>query len=170
MFRIVRAAATAALLAALVMPGAAAAAPTTGDFVSGSGYRLDAEGIRGVQYKVDARISGAGPTGSFTFRHLFIDLTFTGRVTCLMVSGNRASIGAVITRISSDQTDFGVGDVFTVFLADNGDPYRNQPGPDVVGFTDIYLAEDPAYPGCTDPSANEIWTGFEGNINVKDAP
>jgi len=157
-----------AAIAALAAP--VAAAPTTGDFVSGSGYRISPEGVVNAQFKVDARNAGSGATGSYSFKRTDSALSFIADVTCLQVSGNRTVIGGAVRRISAGDWGFGVGDLFLVSLVDNGDPYRHQPGPDLVSVTDVYLADDVAYPGCGDLFVQDVSRLVSGNVTVKDAP
>ncbi|MEX2136305.1 MAG: hypothetical protein WEB29_04990 [Chloroflexota bacterium] len=110
---------------------------SNGDFVSGSGYRLSADGNeRRVQFNAYAQADTNGAWGSYWYRNLAINLTFSGQVKCLDVSGNQTAIGGVITRLTADPSPgFGVGDKFLVFLIDNSD--QNPANPDVVSGTYI---------------------------------
>lgn len=165
--------ATAFAFAVLVAP--VSAAPTsTGDFVSGSGYRLS-QNI--VHFRVDAQsTSDGGASGSYLYRNLGVDLTFTGRVTCLDVAGNQAAVGGVITKLIANETSIEVGDAFLVFFIDNGNPYRGQDGPDVVSQTYVFPGSelDVEVPGdfpdtCPDAAATAHDAfGVRGNFVVKD--
>jgi hypothetical protein len=153
-------------VAALAVPAAALAAPTTGDFISGSGYRLSGDGEKLVQFRVDARLGGAGAMGTYTFKGAS-GLTFTGSVTCLEVSGTHASVGGYVTKADPEE-DIPVGSAFDVLFADNGSPYRHQAGPDMVSLTEVLAPED--FAGCPDPWGDAEWRTVSGNVTVKDAP
>lgn len=154
-------------IAVLAVPAATLAAPTSGDFISGGGYRIGLDGLKHVQFRIDARMSGAGPTGSYTFKN-DTGLTFTGSVTCLAVSGERGSVGGYVTKVSDPGGVIEVGYAFDLIVADLGTPYRHQAGPDLVSLTDILPAEE--WGGCLDPWTDVEWRTVSGNVTIKDAP
>jgi hypothetical protein len=102
---------------------------------------------------------GENPTGTFFWESLPIH--FEGQVTCLQVTGNRASVGGTITA-SPNPSAIGRGLVFTV--VDNG------PGtPDLMsnGGGQTLPAAPPANtPNCGDPS--QPTTSVTGDIVVED--
>lgn len=170
--RFLRSVVVAAITLVLLAAPASAAPASTGDFVWGSGYRLLEDGSRRVEYRVGAAALGSHAFGYFSYRHLVVDLRFSGPVTCFDIDGNEAAIGGVITRATG--TDPGVGGLlgagFLVFLIDNGSE------PDVVSETYILPADagNVVVPGDfprTCPDADETahnTYGFEGNIVVRD--
>lgn len=175
--RTLRSVLAAATTLVLLAAPASAAPASTGDFVWGSGYRLFPEdGSRRVEYRVGAAALGSHAFGYFSYRHLVVDLRFSGPVTCFDIDGNEAAIGGVITRATG--TDPGVGGLlgagFLVFLIDNGSE------PDIVSQTYILPADADADAGnvvvpgdfprtCpdADETAHDAY-GFEGNIVVRD--
>lgn len=168
--------AAAVSLVALVAPVSAAPA-STGDFVSGSGYRLTPEGERRVHFRVGVKASpDGGVSGAYSYRNLAVDLTFSGPITCLDVQGNQAAIGGLITKLTTSVPDIHLGDSFLVFLIDLGDPYRGQVGPDVVSQTYIFpISEnDVIVPGdfpttCPDAAATAHDAfNVQGNFVIKD--
>jgi hypothetical protein len=128
--------AASAVIALLTAPAVGAPA-SNGDFASGSGYRLSAEATeRRVQFNILAQADTNGAFGSYWYNNVVVDLTFSGQVKCLDVSGNEAAIGGVITRSSGGVSP---GDKFLVFAIDNSD---QDPGnPDVVSQTYILPAD-----------------------------
>jgi hypothetical protein len=62
--------------------------------------------------------SGADPTGSFRIRYPTFELR--GRVVCLTVLGNRASVGGIIEQ--SDEAQYPPGHAVQLAFTDNGDP------------------------------------------------
>jgi hypothetical protein len=118
-----------AVITLLITPASAAPA-SNGDFVSGSGYRLSADGTeRRAEFNAYAQADTNGAWGSYWFRQLAASFNFSGQVKCLDVAGNQAAIGGVITRSSGVVS---AGDKFLVFVVDNGEDPAN---PDIVSQT-----------------------------------
>jgi hypothetical protein len=139
--RILRVLIAASAVIALLSAPVSGAPASNGDFVSGSGYRLSADATeRRVQFNAYAQADTNGAWGSYWYRNLAFNLTYSGQVKCLDVSGNQAAIGGVITRLTADPSvGFGAGDKFLVFLIDNSD---QDPGnPDIVSQTYILPAD-----------------------------
>jgi hypothetical protein len=97
---------------------------TEPDSVRGRGSRpLAGPGVRPpVEVDVDAISgpSGHDPTGTFWTRYPAAGPEFRGRVVCLTVSGNRASVGGVIEQSSDPANPPGTPILFA--FIDNGDP------------------------------------------------
>lgn len=93
-----------------------------------------------------------------------VKTTFTGRVTCLTVTGNRAWIGGTITG-SSDPTQIGLGAWWQV--ADNGSG-RHPVVPDRTTFAGVgTLAQTQAY--CdTAPDPHFIFDVQLGGVNISE--
>lgn len=119
--RIPRVLISASAVLALLSAPASGAPASNGDFVSGSGYRMTADGTeRRVQFNAYAQADTNGQWGTFWYHNLAVNLTFSGQVKCLDVSGNQAAIGGVITRTTAPAI-VAAGDKFLVFFIDNGD-------------------------------------------------
>ena len=130
--RILRVLIAAGAIAAVVSGPVSGAPASNGDFLSGGGYRLSADGTeRRVQFNAYAQADTNGAWGSYWFRQLVANFNFSGQVKCLDRSGNQAAIGGVITRSSGIVS---VGDKFLVFVIDNGEDSGK---PDVVSQTYI---------------------------------
>ena len=105
---------------------------------------------------------GENPTGTFFWESL--PFSSEGQVTCLQVTGNRASVGGTITA-SSFPSDIGRGLAFTV--VDN-----TPPAPDLIdwtGYPAILLPAGPPAntPACGDP--REPTDEVTGDIVVQDS-
>ena len=119
--RVIRILIAASAVIALLSAPVSGAPASNGDFVSGSGYRMTADGTeRRVQFNAYAQADTNGAWGTFWYHNLAVNLTFSGQVKCLDVSGNQAAIGGVVTRTTASGT-VAAGDKFLVFLIDNGD-------------------------------------------------
>jgi hypothetical protein len=165
-----------AIAAVAVLATPVAAAPTTGDLVSGAGWRLNSAGEKRVQFRVDAQLAGAGAGGSYSYRNPFIGLSFSGTVDCLDVRGTLAAVGGTVTKLNDPNLGVAIGDSFLIFVIDRGNPYRNGVGPDIVSQTYILPADAgniivpvdfPA--SCPDPETTEH-DAFDvsGDVTVKD--
>ena len=162
-----------AVMALLGAPVSGAPA-SNGDFVSGSGYRMSADGSeRRVQFNAYAQADTNGAWGNYWYHALAFDLTFSGQVKCLDVSGNQAAIGGVVTRLTADPSPgFAVGDKFLVLLTDNSD--QNPAIPDVVSGTFILPLDSTAvavprnFPARCPDAATTAHDGFlvEGDIAI----
>ncbi len=167
------------LVALSVLAAPVGAAPTaSGDSVSGSGYRLNVDGEKRVQFTVSAKSTpSGGASGSYSYNHLVIPLTFSGPVTCLDVDGNQAAVGGLITKVTDPDNWLGEDSYgFLVFFIDDGSPYRGQIGPDTLSQTYIYpvQAGDVDFGGdfpstCPDAAetAHDLFD-MRGNVTVKD--
>jgi hypothetical protein len=86
---------------------------------------------------------------------------FHGTVTCLMVMGNQAELGGIITKTTSPDQE--VGDPFSLYVQDNGEG-ANAPDADMVVFNPT-----PANP-CNDEIDDDGKTALaRGNAQVYDA-
>ena len=96
MRRFLLVAVTSAAIGSLAVPGVSGAQSPAQDSVTGSA--ATGEGRLSVQFTFDARSgpSGEKPTGSVTFDALLVDLGAL-EVSCLTVSGNRASMIALLS-------------------------------------------------------------------------
>ena len=99
-----------------------AARVTEPDSVQGSGVRPTfGDGVRPPVTNVVDAISGpSGTDATGTFRIRYPSFELTGRVVCLTVSGNRASVGGIIEQSNEPQYPLG-GGVLLAFT-DNGEP------------------------------------------------
>ena len=144
--RILRVLIVAGAVLALATPVVGAPA-STGDFVSGSGYRMDpATGTqRRVQFNVYAESGSNSTWGSYWFDQLPVvgTATFSGLVTCMDRVGSKAAVGGFITRPA---TGYRVGDRFLLFISDNSD--QDPTHPDVISQTYIlpYQANEVTVP------------------------
>jgi hypothetical protein len=93
-------------------------------------------------FAIDAHASGAAAYGNVEFAvadgHVRQE-----QVTCLSVSGNKATIGGIITASSSDPSF--VGFFFVWVVQDNGSPLSGTP--DAAAFQVFRPTNDPAWPG-----------------------
>jgi hypothetical protein len=128
------------VLAALAVLPAFAGASAGGpyDSVNGAGWRGSvvnpAAAIR--HFEVSARNGPHGVSGQFSETQEGAALaTFRGDVLCLVVTGNQAIVGGVITS-SPEPTNVGTG--FAIGFIDNGSQT-----PDTVTLTDIGLTPPP---------------------------
>ena len=178
---------TAALAAAVVLTGTALTAtasaqataaghdggnPVTGR-VAGRTYVLLGPSVFGVTvqqdplaYQATKRADGT-VRGRWSYRYFEAgqETTFSGPVSCLTVSGNRAWLGGPITA-SSDPTQVGMGAWWQV--ADNGTG-RHPVTPDQTTFAGIgTLAQTQAY--CDGgPAPHFIFDVQSGGVRVSDA-
>lgn len=114
MRRFLVAAVASAAIGSLAVPGVSGAQSAAMDSVTG--YAATGAGRLSVQFTFDARSGPAGenPTGTVSFDALLVDLGAL-QVSCLSVSGNRASM---IVRIASPSPPAPAGVVISV--EDNG--------------------------------------------------
>lgn len=172
--RTLRLALAAAITLAVLAAPVSAAPASTGDFVWGGGNRLsNDDGSPRVEFRVAAATLGGHAFGYYSYRHLVLDLKFSGPITCFDIAGNQAAVGGVITRLSgTDKGSTELGNGFLVFLIDNG------AGTDVVSQTYILPADADAgnvtvpdnFPRtCPDAedTAHDAYN-VEGNLVVRD--
>ena len=173
----------AALAAAMITASAGVASATTGTAghdnhsdviarIEGDTYVLLGPSVFGVTVQQDPLAYEAAVLADGTVRgHWRYDYweagqetTFSGPVTCLSVSGNRAWVGGPITE-SSDPTQVGMGAWWQV--ADNG-AGRHPVFPDRTTFVGIgTTAQTLAY--CTDkPAPHFIFDVQLGGVQVED--
>jgi hypothetical protein len=169
---------TAGLIATgLLLPGSAIA--NEGDFARGSGSNQFALGTLGeASFALVATSDpfGARPAGYVTSRGdpdgvgPMEQFTARGRVTCLRVEGNRASIKWRFDHATGSAAPFEGGGVQS-FLEDNGRPRAGR-------SVDRALIDPPQPPGsfglnageCDDPSTRATYDRLEsGDVRVHDA-
>lgn len=123
-----------------------------GPFCTPFNYTLRLLGVQG----------GGGPRawGLFERRNNTTGTSLAGRVTCMNVHGNRASIGGFFEQVAT-QPGFGVGDPFVFYVEDNG--ALGSSTPDQVSALAALPEGDPdrplmpaAFPYVC-PSANSIY-------------
>ncbi len=163
---------TAAAGAQAAAPGHHGGSPVTGQ-VTGRTYVLLGPSVFGVTVQQDPLAYQATKRADGTVRgrwsyHYFEagqETTFSGPVTCLTVSGNRAWIGGPVTA-SSDPAQVGMGAWWQV--ADNGTG-RHPVVPDQTTFAGIgTLAQTQAY--CDGaPAPHFIFDVQLGGVRVTDA-
>lgn len=152
-------------LVALVSVGTAVATHTDGggppnDLVAGTGRILD--GPVDVFLHVDAVAGPAGesPTGHVVFEAqppaVPFPVSFHGRITCLFVVGNAATVGLEITQ-SKEGLPVGFGGIFSFF--DSGEP----------GVADRFEGFPVPVPPTVCPPPFAIRTVTSGNFVVHDA-
>lgn len=154
-------AAAAALLAATVATPASAAPPH--DSVTGGGKHLLVltEGI-----SAHSGPGGEDPRGNVTITQEGEGLFGHGKVTCLLVTGNRAVITWVVT--SKTSTSTGEGQLIVTEVVDNGNPGESST-PDLIRNSfEGAIFEDPANPGCFLPVFAPVPVE-QGNYRVRDA-
>jgi hypothetical protein len=87
---------------------------------------------------------GIGPaSGVFERRNSTTGGVFTGRVTCMNVEGNRASVGGILTG-TPGQPGIGDGDPFLIYVEDNG-PLGSST-PDQISALVVLPPADPDWP------------------------
>jgi hypothetical protein len=156
--------------------GAGVAAPAeyqyTGppnDLVTGSGAVIDATtGLRD-QWRVSAHSGplGEGPDGSVTYiSPFFVGRVAKGRVTCMIVTGNRAQVGGVFDELVADDnlTDF---HWFELVIDDNGEPGSGAPDA-ITPFVFRLATHPPDFDPCS-VFLPPLFPLDSGNFTVKDA-
>lgn len=117
-------------------------------------------GLLGFDFDASSGPLGQNPTGTFIWERL--PLSVEGQVTCLQVTGNRASVGGTITSSPSIPQFVGRGLAFTVV--------DNTVGPDLISLPGgIHLL--PAGPPANTPNCGDVLqpTGsVTGDIVVED--
>lgn len=147
--------------AVLAFPGLAGAKQKKAqDKVKGGGSvefgKLNFKGVRSDPL-------GDDPTGRVKFKETgFVNVSVEGRVTCLNVAGNRATVGGEITK-SSDPTLVGRG--FVSLAEDNGSPKGGTP--DRADYNVLPEGEPPPLT-CTEPEEPPFELE-QGNLTVSDA-
>ena len=153
--------AAAGLLAVAVATPASAAPPQ--DAVTGGGKHLGGTLTEGVS----AHGTGTDARGNVTITAQGEGLFGHGKVTCLLVTGNRA----IITWVSSSTREGGTteGQIVVTEIVDNGNPNDGAP-PDLIrnSFAGA-IFEDPDNPGCFLPVLPPVPVE-QGNYRVHDAP
>lgn len=109
--------------------------------------------------------NGNNVHGAVNFHGLNAALpTFNGKVTCLQVVGNLATIGGAA---AIDLGPFGQFNGFAFQVLDNGEPVEGQP---VDLLSPLFvLPEPPSEANCVPPGAAPEFPMTEGNIVVHDA-
>ena len=116
------------------MAGSSVAA--SGHQVVGAAWRLNPDGVPGVQFRVAAQVGTTTSIGLYQFANTG-GFSFTGNVVCGAVAGGTAVIGGVITK-AFDPAFVGLN--FLVFFVDAGAPVFGSIGPDSVSLTEIDVA------------------------------
>ena len=164
----------AAILLSGLAPAAAAAAPTASNpttaGVEGHTYVLLGPSVFGVTVQQDplaysaVKLADGTVHGhwSYDYYEAGVETTFSGRISCLTVRGNRAWVGGPITQ-SSDPSQIGSGGWWQI--ADNGTG-RHPVIPDRTTFVGIgTLAQTQAY--CdTAPEPRFIFDVQQGGVRV----
>ena len=176
MSRAAKSIATSALAASLCLPAAAVATHngTTGgprDFAVGGGTASQPGFEAGIGFAAHSGPAGERPTGHVRARGVFglSPFAFEGEVTCLLVTGNRASFKYRFKH-SDTEPDLLDGGGIEVFVEDNGEPSGDTP--DESGFVgpfdeETFEATDPSR--CDPPGATPFQVD-SGNFVVHDAP
>ena len=167
----------AAIMTASLAPASAMTAPRGSGAsgaarVDGRTYVLLGPSVFGVTVQQDplayeaTRSAGGAVRGQWEYDYwqAGVETTFSGPVTCMSVSGNRAWLGGPITR-SSDPTQVGMGAWWQV--ADNG-AGRHPVVPDQTTFVGIgTMAQTLAY--CAgEPAPMHIFDVQLGGLDVDD--
>jgi hypothetical protein len=155
----------------LLLPMTAAAAVPQ-DTASGSGVRAascDGCAEPAFSFNITSGASGGPATGTFS-----VDMpdvaSFTGTVTCLVVTGHTAVFAGVITSGTGIEAEPGL--FFVTTIQDNGRPVKGV-SPDQMGLVGwgIDIAASPEA-ACADPASSigTDWYGLlSGNVVVRDA-
>jgi hypothetical protein len=95
---------------------------TEPDSVKGIGVRPTAGGgpRPPVTNEIDAISGPTGEDAAGTFRVKYPTFELSGRVVCLTVNGNRASVGGIVEQ--SNESQYPVGHAIQLAFTDNGDP------------------------------------------------
>jgi hypothetical protein len=115
-------------------------------------------------FEADSGPLGQKPRGKFRFESL--PLRADGKVTCLQVTGNRASVGG---RITAGNPPSSVGRGFAFTVVDNPRPAADMMSgwPIFVAVNALPMPPSPTTPNCGDPlQPTQVVTG---NIVVKDS-
>lgn len=149
----------ATLLIALLAAVGTASADKPGD-------KVTAGGITGADSRMGGEAqsgpSGEDAKGQFNLRNDRGIGDIKGKVTCLKVYGNRATVEIQINKAADPSL---VGMYREMFLEDNGNPGDNQ------GQPDDFIYGNPPQPtssNCNDPFNKNVPL-FHGNIQVYDA-
>jgi hypothetical protein len=135
------------------------------DSVTGSGWRGDvAQPTTPItHFALSAHDGPQGVSGSFTSNSPNALLDFKGDITCLLVGGDHALVGGVVTK-GGDTGQVGTG--FAVGFVDNPSPT-----PDSVTFADVLIG--PSVDCVAEAGflfALPTFTVLRGNVEVRDAP
>jgi hypothetical protein len=160
MKRIALAVATASLFAGGINAGAAAAA--TYDSVEGAIWRTKLNSGPDRHFVVSAHAGPNGAKGHYqaTYGQGKTSTGYTGRVTCVQVFGNRATVGIYVTK--STFSEIPAGTYENIYVVDNGNP--------ASGGLEDAISPGPAQAGpvsCTQPLVFELDTQLRGNVLVK---
>jgi hypothetical protein len=109
--------------------------------------------------------NGSNINGAVSFQGLNAGIpSFTGKVTCLVVVGNLATVGGAA---DIDFAPFGQFKGFAFQVLDNGQPVGGQP---VDLLSPVYLLpESPTEDSCVFPGLAPEFPMTEGNVVVRDA-
>ncbi len=141
--------------------------PDKRDFVRGTGQIAPTGNLLDFQLHVNAWSDPAGlaAQGHFTEHSKFpagrdeLDFDFSGEVTCLRVTGNRAVVGGRVEKSKTGRPREGTG--VLIWIRDAGE--GNEPND---AFTRFPVATPPA----TCPTFFIEFPGSQGNFVVHDAP
>jgi hypothetical protein len=111
----------------LTLTGSGQAISAKQDFVTGTAQHLGADPpFPAIQVRINARskADGTHPRGRLAVEGPMPDVqTYRGRVTCLNVVGNRATVGIEVTK-STDAAMVGKGELWSVVDGGNNGPDR----------------------------------------------
>ncbi len=151
-------------------PAAAAQTPTQDTAVGDGHVTIPVPGsqipfhVFGFNFNAASGPEGENPTGeviNLTTGERVGAMTFTGNVTCLAVSGNRAAIGAV-------GTYFGFPAAVLLTVVDGGPPNSGADTANVAIRVDSQTPPPP--PDCSTASFSNQLVVTTGDVVVRDAP
>jgi hypothetical protein len=137
-------------------------APSTSRYIASGGGTVDVTAGRST-YAFHANVDASGvATGQFEIHFSSVPWTIHGEVTCLVVEGNEARFGGVVTRSNASGPAYQPGQEIIWFAADGGE--GPDASPDQVSSFFNHPAAD-----CTAPTWNvKDWTN--GNVQIQALP
>jgi hypothetical protein len=152
-----------AIAALLLTLGSGVAFSQVVDSATGSGHFQVSGDLRTFTFNANTDSSGA-TTGQTQGKNRNAGVKWHGKLTCLHVVGNVATMSGVLTDVTSGLGDpFLVGNFIQFQVIDMGEG-KNAP-PDLISLTLFFPAGTPD-PGCTVPQITATIPILDGNVQV----
>jgi hypothetical protein len=130
---------------------------------TGSGHFRVSGDLRTFTFNANTDSSGV-TTGQTQGKNRNLDIKWHGRITCLNVVGNVATMSGVVTDITPGLGDpFLVGNFIQFQVIDMGE--GNNAPPDLISLT-LFFPQGTTDPGCTVPQITATIPILDGNVQV----